>query len=252
MLPYQGFDRFVTGVFMISSFVLLCALYIANPVLFFDDFNDKELPSWRSDGHIGVKDGKLLLGNNADLLIEVRDALRWEDYTTTLRFRFLVAERTAVFNIDVRTSLGPFNVWTAQSVSISPGDGNIIVYTIRQENPAFDHLDPAIVRGKAKQIFELGRWYNLSIEILDNNFTIFLDNRELIAFADRDTLPGTVSLATGFAQILPNGESVGRIRVEIDMIRVAEETVERLSVESGKRLITTTWAAVKDGKVSRQ
>ena len=66
---------------MISSFVLLCALYMANPVLFFDDFNDKELPGWRSDGHIGVKDGKLLLGNDADLLIEVRDALRWEDYT---------------------------------------------------------------------------------------------------------------------------------------------------------------------------
>ena len=109
-----------------------------------------------------------------------------------------------------------------------------------------------IFPGKAKQIFKLGRWYNLSIEILDNNFTIFLDNRELIAFADRDTLPGTVSLGTGFAQILPNGESLGRIRVEIDMIRVAEETVERLSVESAKRLITTTWAAVKDVKVSPQ
>ena len=234
---------------MISSFVLLCALYMANPVLFFDDFNDKELPGWRSDGHIGVRDGKLLLGNNADLLIEVRDALRWEDYTTTLRFRFLVAERTAVFDIHVRTSLGPFDAWEAQSINVSAGDGDIDVYTIRPKNIAVDRL---IFRGKAKQIFELGRWYNLAIEILDNNFTIFLDNRELIAFADRDTLPGTVALRTGFAQILPNGESVGRIRVEIDMIRVAEETVERLSVESGKRLITTTWAAVKDGKVSRQ
>ena len=249
MLPYQGFDRFVTGVFMISSFVLVCALYMANPVLFFDDFNDKELPGWRSDAHIGVKDGKLLLGNNADLLIEVPDALLWEDYTTTLRFRFLVAERASGFSIDVRTSLGPFNIWTAQSVSVFPGDGDIIVYTIR---PKKDDLDHVIVPGEAKQIFKLGRWYNLSIEILDNNFTIFLDNRELIAFTDRDTLPGTVSLGTGFARILPNGESLGRIRVEIDMIRVAEETVERLSVESGKRLITTTWAAVKDGKVSPQ
>ena len=71
------------------------------------------------------------------------------------------------------------------------GDGDITVYTIRPKNDnAVDHL---IFRGKAKQILELGRWYNLSIEILDNNFTIFLDNRELIAFADRDTLPGTVS-----------------------------------------------------------
>ena len=249
MLPYQGFNRFVTGVFMISSFVLLCALYMANPVLFFDDFNDKELPGWRSDGHIGVKDGKLLLGNNADLLIEVPDALLWEDYTTTLRFRSLMAEPAAAFNIHVRTSLGPVDVWTAQSVNVSPGDGNITVHTIRPKN---DDLDRLIFRGKAKQIFELGRWYNLSIEVLDNNFTIFLDNRELIAFTDRKTLPGTVSLGTGFARILPNGESLGRIRVEIDMIRVAEETVERLSVESGKRLITTTWAAVKDGKVSPQ
>ena len=234
---------------MISSFVLLCALYVADPILFFDDFNDKELPGWRSDGHIGVKDGKLLLGNDADLLIEVRDALRWEDYTTTLRFRFLVAERASGFYIDVRTSLGPFDAWEAQSVNVSAGDGDITVYTIRPKNLA---VDPLIFRGKAKQIFELGRWYNLAIEILDNNFTIFLDNRELIAFTDRDTLPGTVGLATGPVLPRPNGESSGRIRVEIDMIRVAEETVERLSVESGKRLITTTWAAVKDGKVSRQ
>lgn len=234
---------------MISSFVLLYALYMANPVLFFDDFNDKELPGWDSEAHIGVKDGKLLIGNNADLQIEVPDALHWEDYTTTLRFRFLVAERTAVFDIHVRTSLGPFDAWEAQSVGVSPGDGDITVYTIRPKDIA---VDPLIFRGKAKQILELGRWYNLSIEILDNNFTIFLDNRELIAFADRKTLPGTVALRTGFAQILPNGESVGRIRVEIDMISVAEETVERLSVESAKRLITTTWAEVKDVKVSPQ
>ena len=234
---------------MISSFVLLCALYMADPVLFFDDFNDKELPGWDSEAHIGVRDGKLLLGNNADLLIEMRDALLWEDYTTTLRFRFLVAEPGAGFYIDVRTSLGPFNIWTAQSVSVFPGDGDIIVYTIRPKN---DDLDHVIVQGEAKQIFKLGRWYNLSIEILDNNFTIFLDKRELIAFTDRDTLPGTVSLGTGPVLPRPNGESSGKIRVEIDMIRVAEETVERLSVESGKGLITTTWAEVKDVKVSPQ
>ena len=241
---------------MFSKSVLLLTLYIADPVLFSDDFNNEDLPGWDvrklhgiDEGSVEVRDGKLILANDAHLHIETRQSRKWFDYTATLQLRFLEVEAAAQLTIDVRTSLGRFNVWTSQHFNIFPKDGRVTIHTMRPERHA---LEPAIDRGTVRQTFKVGRWYRLAIEILDNNFAILLDNRELLSFKDRGTLPGTVCLGTGFARTLPDGQSLGKIRVEIDSIRVAKETVERLSVKQQKRVTTTTWAELKHAAIRLQ
>ena len=106
---------------------------VSNEVLFVDKFDNEKLPGWAvSDpippGDVKVKDGKLILGNRADLTIDVRKSDTWMDYTTTLQLRFLEIQQGGSFRILVRHSLGPFNVWTNQQFEFLPHEGKIQVY----------------------------------------------------------------------------------------------------------------------------
>ena len=227
---------------------------VSNNVLFVDEFDNEKLPGWDvSDtippGDVKVKNGKLLLGNNGTLTIDVRKSDTWMDYTTTLRLRFLETQQGCTFRIVVRHSLGRFNFWTNQQFVFSPHKGEIQVYTVRPEKQP---REKAKMPASAEYNFKRSKWYHLAIEIIDNRFTLFIDEQELLSFKDRGTLPGTVSISTGHTFKWWNGEPAGKIRMEIDYIRVAVKRlgfVKRLG-PSGTTL--TTWATIKNARLEER
>ena len=223
---------------------------ISNNVLFVDEFDNDKLSDWDvSDalppGDVKVKNGKLLLGNNGTLKIDVRKSDTWMDYTTTLRLRFLETQQRCTFRIVVRHSLGRFNVWTNQQFVFSPHEGKIQVYTVR---PKKQPREKAKMPASARYNFEVDKWYRLAIEIVDNRFTLFMDGQELLSFKDKGTLAGTVSISTGHAFIDWNGPA-GKIRMEIDSLRVAQEKVKHLRPVD---TTLTTWAAVKNARLEEK
>ena len=226
---------------------------VSNNVLFVDEFDNEKLPGWDvrdalPPGDVKVKNGKLLLGNKGALKIDVRKSDTWMDYTTTLRLRFLETQQRCTFRIVVRHSLGRFNVWTNQQFVFSPHEGKIQVYTVR---PKKQPREKAKMPASAEYNFKRSKWYHLAIEIIDNRFTLFIDEQELLSFKDRGTLPGTVGISTGHTFIDWNGPA-GKIRMEIDYIRVAVKRlgfVKRLG-PSGTTL--TTWASVKNARLEER
>ena len=98
--------------------------------------------------------------------------------------------------------------------------------------------------------FEMDKWYRVAIEIIDHHFTLFIDQQELLSFKDKTTFPGTVSILTGYPFEWWDGEPAGKIRMEIDYIRVAREKVKRLRPQIN--LIPTTWATIKNARLEER
>lgn len=200
-----------------------------NKVLFVDEFDNKKLDGWYIS-HVNVRNGKLILGNNGDLQIDVRKSETWMDYTTILRLRFLETQPGCTFHIFIRKGLGRFNVWTNQQFTFSPHEGEIQVYTVR---PKKQPREKPKIPASARYNFVKKKWYRFTIEIIDNRFTLFIDRQEIFSFKDEGTLAGTVGILTGHTNT---------IRMEIDFIRVVQPMMT----------IPTTWAAVKNRRLKER
>ena len=212
---------------------------ISQDVLFVDEFNDRKLPGWEishAEGgdEISVKNGKLILGKNADLKLQTRKSDTWMDYTTTIKLGFLHLQAGSSFTIFVRHSLGRFNFWTNQQFYFLPHEGEVQVYTVR---PKEEPREKAKIPAEAKHNFDVGKWYIIAIEISNFRFTLFIDGKQLLTFRDKGTLAGTVAISTG-----PFSE----IKLELDSIRVAEENVNQFRSVDTALTLPTTWAAIKD------
>ena len=211
---------------------------VSQDVLFVDEFNDEKLPGWRisnaeGGGEVAVRNGKLILGKNTDLKIETRKSDIWLDYTTTLKLRLLQMQEVSSFKIFVRHGLGRFNMWTNQQFYFSPHEGEVQVYTVRpREKPREKAKMPA----EARHTFDVGKWYIIAIEISDSRFTLFIDGKQLLSFTDKGTLAGTVAISTG---------PFGKIKLELDSIRIAQENVKRFRAVDTALTLPTTWAAIK-------
>ena len=214
------------------SVFLLSAMYVQNPVLFFDDFQDGRLRNWRrTDDSVKVLAGKLRMGKNAQhasIRIIVQGSENWTDYTLELKFRMIDWEERSSFDFRVRTHKGRFDILASQLFYLFPNEQQILALTHR---PELNEDDPPIQRGKVKQDFSKRKWYLLEINTVNNKFTFSLDGQQLMSFIDFDTPPGSVTLYA----FRPASE------VEIDYIRV-ESPSQSVSIQEK---LTTTWGRIK-------
>ena len=210
---------------------------VSSEVLFFDGFENLNLPAWdisdaNPPGDVSVRDGMLILGNNAGLKIEVPGSYTWRDYTTTLRLRFRESEKRTMFTISVRCSLGAFGYWTQRQFSFFPLAGEITAYTInpkKQPLNADDLLEATKNHGTVQHNFDWNKWHLIEIETIGSLVSLSIDEQELLIFEDSARLAGTVAFRT-------NHEREGEFRVDIDFIRVDESPSDTL---------ITTWATIK-------
>ena len=214
------------------SVFLLSAMYVQNPVLFFDDFQDPLLHKWRkSDDGVQVLAGNLRLGKNAQhasVRIIVPGSENWTNYTLKLKFRMIDWEERSSFSFRVRAHLGRFNIWASQLFYIFPNEHQILALTHIPVNED----EPSIQRRKVKQNFLKRQWYLLEINTVNNKFTFSLDGQQLLSFIDLDTPPGSVLLSL----FRPASE------IEIDYIRV-EIPSQSVSIQEK---LTTTWGRIKN------
>ena len=230
------FKRFsgATGCILFATALLFHTIPMSSfssEVLFFDGFGDSNLPGWdvadtHPPGDVKVRGGKLLMGNNAGLKIDVRGCRTWLDYTTTLRLRFLESEQGATSTIFVRSSRGPFNYWTKHQITLSPHEGNITAYTFnprKQPHNEEDLLQAITKQAASGYNFDLKKWYLVAVEAIDHRVVVVVNGEEVLAFEDNAPLTGTVSLST------PH-ENLGKIRIDFDFISV--EGDNPLSVKS--------------------
>ena len=215
------------------SVILLSAMYVQNPVLFFDDFQDPLLHKWhRSDDGVQVSAGNLRMGKNAEfalVVIAVRGSENWTDYTLKLKFRMIDWEEFSGFNFDVRAHNGRFNILASQRFIINPNEQQILALAHR---PEVNEDEPPIQRGKVKQHFSKRKWYLLEINTVNNKFTFSLDGQQLLSFIDLDTPPGSVALSA----FRPASE------MQIDYIRL-EIPSQSVSIQEK---LTTTWGRIKN------
>ena len=214
--------------------VILCSfMYGQNPVLFFDDFQDRLLPKWhRSDDGVQVSAGKLRMGRNAEfalVVIAVRGSENWADYTLKLRFRMINWEEFSGFNFDVLAHNGRFNILASQRFIIYPNEQQILALAYR---PEVNEDELPIERGKVKQHFSKRKWYLLEINTVNNKFAFSLDGQQLLSFIDLDTPPGSVALSA----FRPASE------IEIDYVRL-EIPSQSVSIQEK---LTTTWGRIKN------
>lgn len=246
------FKRFsgVTGCILFATALLFHTIPMSSfssEVLFFDGFGDSNLPGWNvadthPPGDVKVRGGKLLMGNNAGLKIDVRGCHTWLDYTTALRLRFLESEPASTFAIFVRSSRGPFNYWTQHQITLSPHEGNITAYTFnprKQPHNEEDLLQAITEHAASGYNFDLKEWYLVAVETIDHRVVVVVNGKEVLAFEDNAPLTGTVSLST------PH-ESLGKIRVDFDFISV--EGDNPLSVKS-RQSYAATWGAIKNTEI---
>jgi len=219
----MAYYKEVILMWLLSFFVF--TIQALNPVLFFDDFDDKALPGWRISNNVGVfaDRGTLFMGRDADILTRDPGSEDWTNYTVIFRFRITEMDELSQFIIDIRSHPGLFNVITSQSVNIFPK--NIAVWTIR---PKLDRDERPIDRGVIKQPLELKKRYILVIDTLNNNFAIYLDDQKLLSYEDPETPPGYVRLSLG---------PFGATRVELDYFSVIQGGY---FIDSQGKL-TTTW-----------
>lgn len=238
-----------TGCILLATAILFHTIPMSSfssEVLFFDGFGNPNLCGWDVDdtnppGDVKVRGGKLLVGNNAGLKIDVRGCYTWMDYTTTLRLRFLESEQGSTITIFVRSSRGPFNYWTQHQITLSPHEGNITAYTFNPRKQPLNEED--LLQAMTEQAtsgynFDLKKWYLVAVETIDHRMVVVINEEEVLAFEDNAPLTGTVSLST------PH-ENLGKIRLDFDFIRV--EGDNPLSVKS-RQSYPTTWGAIKNYK----
>ena len=134
------------------SVFLLSAMYVQNPVLFFDDFQDGRLRNWRrTDDSVKVLAGNLRMGKNAQhasIRIIVQGSENWTDYTLELKFRMVDWEERSSFDFRVRTHKGRFDILASQLFYLFPNEQLILAHTPR---PELNADDPSVQRGKVKQ-----------------------------------------------------------------------------------------------------
>lgn len=215
------------------SVFLLSAMYVQNPVLFFDDFQDGRLRNWRrTDDSVRVLAGNLRMGKNAQhasIRIIVQGSENWTDYTLELKFRMIDWEERSSFDFRVRTHKGRFDILASQLFYIFPNEQQILVLTHR---PELNKDDPPIQRGEVKQHFLKRQWYLLEINTVNNKFSFFLDGEQLLSFIDLDTPPGSVLLSA----FRPASE------IEIDYVRL-EMPSQSVTVQEK---LSTTWGRIKN------
>ena len=215
------------------SVILVSFMYVQNPVLFFDDFQDPRLQKWNtSDDGVKVLGGNVNMGRNvevATMITAVQHSEDWTDYSLEFKIRMIHWDELSTIHIGVRNHIGAFNIFTYQKFVIYPNKQQILAWTRR---PKKMEDDPPIRRGEVKQNFFKRTWYVLNIETLNNKFVLSLDDQELMSYTDLKTPPGNISLLTfGLAT-----------EIEIDYIRVA---VPSQSVSIQEKL-TTTWGRIKN------
>ena len=214
------------------SVFLLSAMYVQNPVLFFDDFQDGRLRNWRrTDDSVKVLAGNLRMGKNAEhasIKIIVPGSENWTDYTLELKFRMIDWEERSSFDFRVRTHKGRFDILASQIFIINPNEQQILALTHR---PELNEDEPPIQRGKVKQDFSKRKWYLLEINTVNNKFTFSLDGQQLLSFIDFDTPPGSVTL---YAFRRASEVEIAYIRLEIPS--------QSVSIHDK---LTTTWGRMK-------
>ena len=226
---------------------------VSSDVLFFDGFDNPNLLGWDVDdsnppGDVSVGDGMLSLGNNAGLKIEAPGSYTWKDYTTTFRLRFREREKRATFTIFVKFSLGAFGYGRYHQINFSPykrGITAITAYTFNLQKAPRDEEDLNQAkrnRGTAKYTFDRNKWHLIEVETVANFVNLFIDGQEVLSYVDDPLLAGTVGLIT-------NHEWSGRIRVNLDFIRV--ETEDLLSIKP-RHTYVTNWGAIKNSKIESQ
>jgi hypothetical protein len=131
-------------------------------------------------------------------------------------------EEGSHFITNVRRYLGRFNAIVSQSINIFPREPKIQVWTLR---PEVERDDPPIDRGHVRQALELNKWYLLTVETVDNDFEILLDDERLLSYEDPEALPGTVQLGVS--------DFHSATEVEVDYIRIVQggHSVEPLSYQ---------------------
>ncbi|MDE0185325.1 MAG: hypothetical protein OXP71_07680 [Candidatus Poribacteria bacterium] len=217
---------------------------ISNEEFFVDEFDNRLLPKWNvSDafppGNVKVDGGKLILKNETLLKINSPQSNTWLDYTTTLKLRFTQIQERSSFTVNVRHSLGRFNFWTGEKFTFYPHEENIRVNTFRPDKQPLDEEDlrQAVKNhANAQHNFDLKTWFLIVIEIIDNSFTLFIDDKELLSFVDKEAVAGTIGLST-------SDEDIGEFRLELDFIRVKEGN--ELSIKP-VNAVSTAWAAIKN------
>ena len=90
---------------------------------------------------------------------------------------------------------------------------------------------------EARYNFDVDKWYVIAIEISESRFTLFIDGKQLVSFRDKGTLAGTVAISTG---------PFGKIKLELDSIRIAQENVKHVRTVDSALSLPTTWARIKD------